>query len=232
MPLAASRQAMLIVGIDTSGRHGGIALARIDGDQCLLLEETEIAGGTFSAQLIPQLASLLQKYNFQKQDLGAVSVASGPGSFTGLRIGLAAGKGLAEILRIPIAAVSLLEAVALAAQQDGDFATVLDAGRGEFYVGEYRVVRNIATLRKPEMLLAREELLAFVTQGGVLVTPEPAIPNLFADARVRLVQRPGAAAIAEIGARKLRQGNTVSAEELDVNYIRRSDAEIFAKKIS
>src|SRR5947209_20293540 len=102
---------MLIVGIDTSGKHGGIALGQNDAGQCTLLEAAEIAGGTLSAQLVPQLASVLEKHRASKEDLGGIAVASGPGSFTGLRVGLAAVKGLAEILHVPIAAISLLEAV-------------------------------------------------------------------------------------------------------------------------
>ncbi|MBV9609347.1 MAG: tRNA (adenosine(37)-N6)-threonylcarbamoyltransferase complex dimerization subunit type 1 TsaB [Acidobacteria bacterium] len=220
---------MLIVGIDTSGKHGGIALARSDDGRFTLLEETEIAGGTFSAQLIPQLASLLARHGDGKHDVDGIAVASGPGSFTGLRVGLAAVKGLAEILHIPIAAISLLEAVALAAHDGGDVLTVLDAGRGEFYVGTYRVTGDHGTLKRPEELLSGEELVARAANGTVVVTPEQAVAQLLEASTVRMVERPGAAMIAEIGARKLRDGIVVSPEELDVNYIRRSDAEI-AKK--
>jgi len=70
-----------------------------------------LAGGAFSAQLVPQIAALLEKHGYSKHDLGAFAVASGPGSFTGLRVGLAAIKALAEALQKLIAAVSLLEAV-------------------------------------------------------------------------------------------------------------------------
>jgi len=220
---------MLIVGIDTSGKHGGIALGRSDAGQFTLLEAAEIAGGTFSAQLVPQLASLLEKHGASKEDLGGIAVASGPGSFTGLRVGLAAVKGLAEILHVPIAAISLLEAVALSAKENGDLIAVLDAGRGEFYVGGYRVAGGVASLQESEKLLSRDELAAL--DAAALVTPELAVWELLSNSKVRVVNRPGAAAVAEIGARKLRDGVTVSPEELDVNYIRSSDAEIFAKKM-
>jgi tRNA threonylcarbamoyladenosine biosynthesis protein TsaB len=220
---------MLIVGIDTSGKHGGIALGRSDAGQFTLLEAAEIAGGTFSAQLVPQLASLLEKHGASKEDLGGIAVASGPGSFTGLRVGLAAVKGVAEILHVPIAAISLLEAVALSAKENGDLIAVLDAGRGEFYVGGYRVAGGVASLQESEKLLSRDELATL--DAAALVTPELAVWELLSNSKVRVVNRPGAAAVAEIGARKLRDGVTVSPEELDVNYIRRSDAEIFAKKM-
>jgi tRNA threonylcarbamoyladenosine biosynthesis protein TsaB len=217
---------MLIVGIDTSGKQGGIALASLDGEKFTLLEAAEISGGTFSAQLIPQLAALLEKHKTRKEDIGGIAVASGPGSFTGLRVGLAAVKGLAEILSVPITAVSLLEAVAL--ESEGKVVSVLDAGRGEFYVGEYKVAAGVATLRSPESLLARAELEAFARDKKEVVTPEQSLAQVLPN--VQIVERPGAAAIAGIGARKLRQKITISPEKLDVNYIRRSDAEIFAKK--
>ena len=106
---------MLLLAADTSGKHGSIALARCGPDEeCEVLEVVPLAGGTFSAQLVPQIAGLLEKHGFSKQDVGALAVVSGPGSFTGLRVGLAAIKALAEVLGAPIAVVSLLEAVATA----------------------------------------------------------------------------------------------------------------------
>src|SRR3989442_2641781 len=131
---------MLLLAADTSGKHGSIALAHCEPDaSCAVLEVVPLAGGTFSAQLVPQIAALLSKHGFKKQDIGAFAVASGPGSFTGLRVGLAAIKGLAEILGKPIATVSMLEVVAIAGGMQGRVLAVLDAGRGEGYAGEYEV---------------------------------------------------------------------------------------------
>src|SRR6185312_4134021 len=104
---------MLLLATDTSGKFGSIALAQCrPGDDCEVLEVVPLEGGTFSAQLVPQIAALLAKHGFTKENLDAFAVTSGPGSFTGLRVGLAAIKALAEILGKPIVAVSLLEAVA------------------------------------------------------------------------------------------------------------------------
>ena len=107
---------MLLLAIDTSGKQGSIALARAgeptaEGD-FEVIEIAPLVGGTFSAQLIPQIAELLSRNGFMKNAIGAFAVVSGPGSFTGLRIGLAAVKALAEVLGKPIAAVSLLEVCA------------------------------------------------------------------------------------------------------------------------
>src|SRR5512135_2530897 len=103
---------MIVLAIDTSGRQGSVALARGDGASVEVLEAAPLSGGTYSAQLMPQVASLLARQHLQKADIGAFAVVSGPGSFTGLRVGLSAVKGLAEILGRPIAAVSMLEAIA------------------------------------------------------------------------------------------------------------------------
>ncbi len=219
---------MLIIGIDTSGKNGGLALARGDAEICEILEETPIAGGTFSAQLVPQLAALLKKHGLRKEDLRGIAAVSGPGSFTGLRVGLAAVKALAEVLHLPIAPVSVLEA--LASSGKGDVIAVLDAGRGELYVAEYHADATGATLVAPEKLVSREEFQ--VQPGAVLLTPDAAVAEVGRArvAQVRVVERPGAAMIARIGLRKIAAGGTVSPEQLDASYIRRSDAEIFAKK--
>src|SRR5436190_139685 len=103
---------MLILAIDTSGKNGSLALVRFEGESQRTLEVVSLEGGTFSAQLVPQVSALLLKHNLTKDDIDAFAVVSGPGSFTGLRVGLAAVKALAEILQKPIAAVSLLEAIA------------------------------------------------------------------------------------------------------------------------
>src|SRR3974390_1819458 len=139
---------MLLLVTDTSGKHGFVGLVRAAGDaertvKIEVIEEVPLAGGTFSAQLIPQIAGLLEKHRLRKTDIDAFIVVAGPGSFTGLRVGLAAIKALAEILRKPIVPVSLLEVMARsvvwAAGSDGTtvpFAVALDAGRNEVFVGQ------------------------------------------------------------------------------------------------
>jgi tRNA threonylcarbamoyladenosine biosynthesis protein TsaB len=95
---------MLLLAVDTSGKHGSIALARCGpADRCDVIEVVPLEGGTFSAQLVPQIAALLTKHGFGKQDIGGLAVVSGPGSFTGLRIGLAVIKALGDVLSKPIA---------------------------------------------------------------------------------------------------------------------------------
>src|SRR6201993_1760722 len=111
---------MILLAVDTSGKDGSIAVARApesprETSELTILAVVPLEAGTFSAQLVPQIASLLAKHGLSKNDIAAFAVASGPGSFTGLRVGLAAIKALAEILGTPIAAVSRLEGMAFAA---------------------------------------------------------------------------------------------------------------------
>ncbi len=230
---------MLLLATDTSGRHGSIALARTEeGSQTVaeieirgmeILQVVALSGGTFSAQLVPQVAATLAKHGFSKNDIGGFAVASGPGSFTGLRVGLAAIKGLAEILRKPIATVSTLEAVAHSAGCEGKITAVLDAGRGEVYAGEYEISLG-ATQCLGERLLTTEEFLArmrgtkVVTCDGVFAKAAKAVGMSFS-----IIQPINAADIARIGWRKIRSGETVTPEQLEANYIRRTDAEILAK---
>src|SRR5260221_2667149 len=115
----------MLLAVDTSGREGSLALVRVGESAVEMVEEIALAGGVLSAQLIPKIAALLEKHKYSKSDLAGFAVVSGPGSFTGLRVGLAAIKAMAEILRKPIAAVSLLEAIARSAAGMGRVFSVL-----------------------------------------------------------------------------------------------------------
>ena len=224
---------MLFLAIDTSGKHGSIALARVaDGpadNDFEIVESVPLVGGTFSAQLIPQIAELLSRHQFAKNDIGAFAVASGPGSFTGLRIGLAAVKALAEVLDKPIAAVSLLEVLAASSDVQGKVMAALDAGRGEVYVGEYEVPAGTGQTSSQSML-TRSEFLE-QAKGWTVVTPDPTLAEVALAAGLSVLIQPAisAAAVGRLGWRRLRSGETVTPERLEANYIRRTDAEILEK---
>jgi len=221
---------MLLLVIDTSGRNGTVALARSNEDSrdVQVIEVAPLAGGAFSAQLVPQIAALLARHGFGKTDLGAFIVVSGPGSFTGLRVGLAAVKALAEILQKPIIPVSLLEAVALASRVHGKVVSALDAGRGEVYAGEYEVASDSARMVQ-EQLLSKDEFLLTARESTVS-TPVQPLSEIAraAGLSVVFVDSPSAETIARLGWRKLQAGASVSPEQLEANYIRRTDAEILA----
>jgi tRNA threonylcarbamoyladenosine biosynthesis protein TsaB len=233
----------LLLATDTSGKNGSVAVARVTPGQSgvEIVEVMPLAGGAFSAQLVPQIAALLEKHGYRKSDLVAFAVVSGPGSFTGLRVGLAAIKALAEALQKPIAAISLLEAIAWSSKARGRVLGALDAGRGDVYVGDYELGPQMHM--QSERLLSWEEFLAEAKGAGTksaeetqraVVTPDAMLAAMVQAAgnQVELIEYPNAAVIAGLGWERLQRGQTVRPEELEANYIRHSDAEIFSKPAS
>jgi tRNA threonylcarbamoyladenosine biosynthesis protein TsaB len=225
-------KSMLVLGVDTSGKSGGVTLAEAGESGFRVLASGAIEGGTFSAQLVPTVAALLEKSKLSIRDVDGLAAVSGPGSFTGLRVGLSAVKGLAEVLHKPIATVSLLEALATSSHQNGKIITALDAGRSEIFYGLYEMESGNAICLN-EQLLSANDFAEQATKPGIALTltSDPVLAEKLAAAgvRARLTERPDSSLIARIGARKLMVGQTVSVEALDANYLRRSDAEIFFK---
>jgi tRNA threonylcarbamoyladenosine biosynthesis protein TsaB len=223
---------MLIVAIDTSQPNGSVTLAEDANDALDVLESVAVEGGTFSAQLIPRIARLLQGHGKQPEDIDGICAAIGPGSFTGLRIGLAAVKGLAEVLSKPIVGVSMLEALAVMSAEEGHVLAVMDARRSEFYVGHYE--RSGNSLRRVSERLCSEAEFAELAKAtrATVVTAEGKILELANEAGVKasLVARPGSVEVAQIGWRKLMRNEIVAVDELDANYLRRDDALFFSKQ--
>lgn len=226
---------MLLLITDTSGKDGTISLARA-GEHDLrgaeVVEVALLAGGTFSAQLVPRIAALLARHGRTKADIAAFIVVSGPGSFTGLRVGLAAIKALAEILLKPIVPVSLLELVATASHVQGKIVAAMDGGRSEVFFGAYELVgESVRVLR--EELVSRSEFLSLARESSV-ATPDLALAAAARDHGLSVlpVERPTVEMIARFGWKKLQAGETVSPEGLEANYLRRSDAELFVKSSS
>jgi len=223
---------MLIVSIETSGREGSLALCRGDGSSFEVLEIASLTGRMYSAELVPKLDHMLQKQGFTVKDIEGVAVVSGPGSFTGLRVGLATAKALGEALDIPIATVSMLEALASTVNSGAPVVTALDAQRGEVYVGEYHeseggVCQNCESLQSVDHFLtwvkAKDPVPAVHTPDDSL------IQKLRAEfAPATFLPRADAGVIGRCGFKKLLAGESVTPAEVDANYIRKSDAEIFS----
>ncbi|MEO6828312.1 MAG: tRNA (adenosine(37)-N6)-threonylcarbamoyltransferase complex dimerization subunit type 1 TsaB, partial [Acidobacteriaceae bacterium] len=172
---------MRVLLVDTAGSEGGVLLARNDSDACEATA-TEILGAMrlepreFSTQLISSIAKLLQATSLELSMLDALGVVSGPGSFTGLRIGLSAVKAIAEATGKPVIAISRLATMASAAVRPEDSAgetvhAILDAGRGEFYHGTYR---DAGRTRLAESLQTLETLTAAMkSTPGRMIASEP-----------------------------------------------------------
>jgi len=224
---------MFLLAIDTSGRQGSIALARASEHSTAdsdveVIEVVRLTGGTFSAELIPQIAALLSANKRTKYDLDGFIVVSGPGSFTGIRIGLAAVKALAEVLHKPIARLSMLEVIAFASGKRGRVLTALDAGRGDVYIGEYSIPAHGEGPR--EQILTRTEFLEFA-QARTLVTTDASVADaaLGSGLPIELLTSISAADIVRLGWHKIRSGEVVTPEQLEANYVRRTDAEILER---
>lgn len=208
---------MIVLAIDTCGPSGSIVLAGFEHGALQLLAQTVLAGKTYSAQLVPALRGLLSAQNLTVDDLAAIVIVNGPGSFTGIRIGVSSAKGLADALSIPVLAVSRLAVLAAKAQLDS---AALDAGRGEFYL------RTSSHDGFPDGF--HESLVpATDLPTGSLAVCEPSA--LRAQPLATLVDPPTAADALTYAAPCLLAGDYTDPATLDGHYLRRSDAEIFAK---
>ena len=129
---------MKILLIDTCGTTGTVALADTEA-RPRVLGSDELPERSASERLAGAIGGLAERCGVRLEELDAVVVVHGPGSFTGVRVGLSAAKGLCEALNLPLVAVSRLAVLAsLAAAGDSERVyAVLDAGRGEYYVGVY-----------------------------------------------------------------------------------------------
>jgi tRNA threonylcarbamoyladenosine biosynthesis protein TsaB len=230
---------MLILGIDTSGRQGSVALLQAQdeapGGPLRTLELAPLAGGQYSEVLVGSIAALLQCHGVEKRSLSLLAVASGPGSFTGLRVAIATVKGLAEAFAIPVVPVSVLEAILLAAESPGRAVAAIDAQRGEVFFAEFATVNPAPNLREDiASFAAFTSLLAAGSPPPTVFTPDEALADRLRNSaldsafEVALIARPSAEDIARIAYRKFLAGVRADVATLDANYLRRSDAELFS----
>lgn len=212
---------MRILLIHTAGSEGSVALADTELAEAIVACEV-LPGRTSSERLVPAVRRLMEESGFRLRELAAVVVVHGPGSFTGVRVGLSAAKGLSEAGGVPLVTVSrlaLLAACGAAARVHA----VLDAGRGEFYYGEYE---GRVCLR--EALLSEEDLVAAVGDGLVVVC-EAKVAEALVRLRPEMVAEPLAGDALPLALERVRAGTFEDAGAVDANYLRRTDGEIFAK---
>jgi len=215
---------MRLLLIDTCGSEGSIALAEGEAGSRIIASDT-LPGRSASERLIPVIRQLLEVEGWKLSDLAAIGVVHGPGSFTGVRVGLSAAKGLSEAGRVPLIAVSRLALLANAAGEiEGDVCAVLDAGRGEFYCGIYKDRQ-----RRSEALLTAEEIARASDEVGALVVCEESVREALGALGPLLVNEPRAANALPFVAERVANGQFDDAATIDANYLRRTDLEISAK---
>ncbi len=146
---------VLILSLDTSSPSGSVAILR---DELTLGVISTRADENYSSRIFRHLEFLLSDLSLKLQDFDVFAVSAGPGSFTGLRVGLTAAKGWAEVYRKPVVGVSALAAVAFQARGDNMvLVPALDARRGQIYFGVYRRAASGLTLDGEEFVVTPEE---------------------------------------------------------------------------
>ena len=224
---------MLILAFETSAKAASVALIR-DGE--LLAESYQNTGMTHSQTLMVMAQDMLKSCGLTAQDVEAVAVASGPGSFTGVRIGVAAAKGFAWGREIPCYGVSTLEAMARTLGiWDGYVLPVMDARRSQVYTALFRAEDGRLLREREDRAISLEELgndiknlekpIFLVGDGALLCynTLLEEVPNLIMPPTHRVHQR--ASGVALVAQDRAAAGDKGLAEALVTNYLRLSQAE-------
>ena len=211
---------MWTLAIDTAGALGGVALG--DGRSVYF---AELAGRSYSAQLVPAAARLFREAGISLSAVKLLAVISGPGSFTGIRIGLSTAKAWAETTNASLVAVSRLALYAASISEHDEVRVALDAGRGELFFGHYRghgaIVLREALIKKDQLAERESGVPLFSFERGVFESLSALHPSMRSS--------PTAVDALAFAIRSAEAGDFADPLTLDANYLRRSDAEIFAK---
>lgn len=224
---------MKILALESSAVAASAALCE---DEMLLGQTYLHTGLTHSQTLLPMTAGLLEQCGLKPQDLDLIAVAAGPGSFTGLRIGVAAAKGLAWAAELPCAGCSTLEAMAWSlAGFQGEVCAAMDARRHQVYNARFQVNGTAPHRLTPDRAIALADLVKELEGTSVpqIVVGDGAqlcydaltaagIPAVLAPPNLRMQSAWG---VARMGLELARTGQTVSPGELVPIYHRLSQAE-------
>ncbi len=226
---------MNVLLIETCGSEASIALADTEASP-VVVASVVMPGRTASERLIGHIREVMERQSWVLQELTAIAVVRGPGSFTGVRVGLSAAKGLSEASGVPLVGVSRLALLAAAVPgQDGDsdveereVCAILDAGRGEFYCGRY-----VGARCRGESLLRLDDAVKLAQASGLAILCETKVQQAFAafstHLRVCVVPEPTAADALPLIRQRLLDSDYDGASHFDANYLRSSDQQIFAK---
>jgi len=238
---------VLTLALDTSSPAGSLAVLR---DERAVGTVSTWTDEIYSSRMFRHLEFLLKDLSLGLNEFDLFAVAAGPGSFTGLRVGLAAVKGWAEVYRKPVAAVSGLEAVATQSHSRSNWVIpVLDARRGQVYFGMYRQAgepgEKRLALDGEECVMTPDEFIETLHARGAatnctIVTPAPALISAAASryetahavsggVRVDEVSAILAPYVGRLGYLRAQRGEVVDSLTLDANYVRRTDAELHWK---
>jgi len=219
---------MRILGLDTATRRTSIGLL-IDGE---VVAEQAQDDGRHAIFLLPLIEQVLGDGNCTVQMLDAIAVSAGPGSFTGLRIGLSVSKGLACATGLPLVAVPTLEALARTVEGHGIICAVLDARKGEVYTACFEHTARGCRRLTDDQVTTPEVLVASLPTPCTVVGD--AVPRYGELLQARLGRRatilpwetcgPRGATVAALGAERLRDGLVADLANLEPFYIRPPEA--------
>lgn len=216
---------MRVLAVETSTLAGGVAL--LDGTT-VLGEYVLDVRRTHSERLMAAVDRLLGDAGFTVRDLQGLAVAIGPGSFTGLRIGISTVKGLAFALGLPVAGVPTLDAMAASLPFAAlPVCPVIDARKGEVYTSLYRWEGDGVRRIWDYLALSPDELSARLDEP-VIVLGDGAVSVRSPHARLAPPARrhPSPATVGWLGLERLRAGETIAPADLVPLYLRPSEAEL------
>ena len=231
---------VIVLAIDTCDSRGSVALLR---DEAALRVVTHVSDEDYSSWLLPAVGECLEGGGLRMEQVDAYAVAAGPGSFTGVRVGLTSVKAWAEVYGKRIVAVSRLEALAAEASEDTAWvAAFFNAQRGQVFGAVYRRNGTGFARSGDEMVIApgkfveaaaeaaHGEKISWVSTDAECVVAEEAWKARESRGeKVESVSSVQAPMIGRLGLAALAEGRFTDALALDANYVRRSDAEIFWK---
>lgn len=231
---------MILLAIDTCDARGSVAVLR---DAAVLQEAIHDSAEEYSSWLLPAVEGVLKAAGLKLQDVEVYAAACGPGSFTGVRVGLTSVKAWSEVYRRPIAAVSRLEALAAQSMEDTPYvAAIVDAHREQVFGALYQRNGNGLQRIEDEAVIAPRQFVEWVgervgSERVAWVSPdmecvageEGWAARVENGDRVVRVEAKFAPTIGKIGYEMALEKRLTDALTLDANYVRRTDAEIFWK---
>jgi tRNA threonylcarbamoyladenosine biosynthesis protein TsaB len=225
---------MHILAIDTATNCGGAALSRDLEVIGLVMSKMPLR---YSETILDMVDFLLGQHHLELAKIDCFAVVTGPGSFTGVRIGLATVKSFCQALDKPVVGISSLEALAHRFGQSGiPVAPMMDAGRQQIYGALFQMVGSSIQLRQEARVLASEEWLEGLPVGDCIIAGDGArlyretILKLKPEARVLETDNRVVDQLGPLAYQRFQQGDTVTADQLEANYVRPPDVRKKGKK--